>query len=142
MAAHQRLRRSAWTEPELGLVLGRLSLFGELNERQVEAGRHFARIVARFEREAGYQKRSPAGQQYNAGYGLKLTASNEMDLKAHESLRRSQRQFDNLERALYDPHTRAVVEEVCCNDREVGSLEIPTLRIGLTALADHLKFPG
>ena len=108
----------------------------------MEARRHFARIVARFEREAGYQKRSPAGQQYNAGYGLKLTASNEMDLKAHESLRRSQRQFDNLERALYDPHTRAVVEEVCCNDREVGSLEIPTLRIGLTALADHLKFPG
>jgi hypothetical protein len=128
--------------PEVGSVLGRLSIFGELGERQVEAGRRFAHIVADFEREAGCPKRSPASPQYNVRFGRTHAYTEEMDPKAVARLSALQRQFYRLEAVLSDPHTRAIVEEVCCNDREIHSLDFPTLRSGLTALADYWKFPG
>jgi hypothetical protein len=128
-------------DPELGSVLGRLGLFGEINERQVEAGRYFARIVACIERKAGYQKRSPASPQYEAGFRLNLIKTNDAPLGTERKLRALQREFENLRMVLYDDHTREVIEEVCCNDHEINSLEFPLLRSGLTALAGHLKLP-
>jgi hypothetical protein len=127
--------------PELGSVLGRLSLFGEISEREVEAGRYFARVVANFERDAGCPPRLVKSPTYEAAFN---NGFREVHSGSHSDarLRRSQRRFDEFDRIFYDSHTRAIVEEVCCNDREISASELPTLRSGLTALADHLRIRG
>jgi hypothetical protein len=124
--------------PELGSVLGRLSLFGEISEREVEAGRYFAQIVADFERDAGHAARSARSPTYEArfynGHGPHREA-----LREGYDLRRSQRRYEELDRIIFDPHTRAILEAVCCDDHEISALELPTLQSGLTALANHFK---
>jgi hypothetical protein len=129
-------------DPELGSVLGRLSLFGELNDSQVEAGRYYAKLVATFERESGCPRRTVASPQYDRAYKSGSAVMETAHPEWAARMKSLQRKMDRTESVLYDPRMRRAVEEVCCNDHEISSLDYPSLRAGLTALANYWKLPG
>jgi len=113
----------------LGSEVGRLSLLGELTDTEAAAAFLVGEIYGRFERAEG-RRRSAQSPSYEIGQGGEPGEMADQEQRA----RRARKQFFRLQACLpaYPPGGRAVLEQVCCEDRSINSRYLDDLR-GLLA---------
>jgi len=116
----------------LGSEVGRLSLLGELTDTEAAAAFLVGEIYGRFERAEG-RRRSAQSPSYEIGQGGEPGEMPDQEQRA----RRARKQFFRLQACLptYPPGGRAVLEQVCCEDRSINSRDLDDLRSMLARVA-------
>src|SRR6266699_82361 len=106
-------------DPRLGSELGRLRHFGELNNLQASAGSRVGEIYGRYER-LKHLHRSAASPSYRLGFGESDEPS-----------------FLRLQEEIQARDLKALMEEVCVDDRPINPTRLDELRAALDHLAVH-----
>jgi hypothetical protein len=119
-------------DPRLATVLGRMGMFKELAEAEVDAGFRIAEIYGRYESLKGIPRRHAASPSYQRGFGSKDGMDTDRmlpdELKRHQrALKRATKAFDKLQTMLPDDRQRGLIERVCCDNEEIN----PVLKPGL-----------
>jgi hypothetical protein len=108
---------------------------GVLTPAEAAAGQRYAEIVDRYERLVGFRSRHPSSVDYIGGsspYDPYLRSDKEAD----DLVRRAKKHYDEA-RLLIPPYPSAahrIIDEVCCNDREIN----PSYYPGLIDVLDKL----
>ena len=121
-------------DPRLATVLGRMGMFKELAEAEVDAGFRIADIYGRYESLKGIPRRHAASPSYQRGFGSKDGVDTDRmlpdELKRHQrALKRATKAFDKLQALMPDDRLRDLIERVCCDNEEIN----PVLKPGLAA---------
>lgn len=120
-------------DPRLGTELGRLNLVqGELNAEQVAVGHRIAAIYGAYERLHG-RRRSVVSPSYQMGYGR----SPEGDCD-EATAQRIDADWKRVQENI-PPWGRAVLEQLCVEDRAISPAQFGTVRQMLDRLALHLN---
>jgi hypothetical protein len=122
-------------DPRLATVLGRMGMFKELSEPEVDAGFRIGEIYGRYEMLKGIPRRSAASPSYERGFGAKEVIDTARmlpdELKKHNrAVKKATKAFDKLQAWLPIHEDLALIERVCCDNQEIN----PTLRPQLAAL--------
>ncbi|MCA1458073.1 hypothetical protein I6F35_33610 [Bradyrhizobium sp. BRP22] len=127
-------------DPRLATVLGRMGLFKELSDGEVDAGFKIAEIYGRYESLKGMPRRSAASPSYERGFGSKDSLDTDRmlpdELKKHQrAVKRATKAFDRLQRLMPDDRLRDLIERVCCNNEEINPVLKPGLAQTLHSIA-------
>jgi hypothetical protein len=124
-------------DPRLGSELGRLRHFGELSNLQASAGSRVGEIYGRYER-LKHLHRSTASPSYRIGFGESDDPTGPEELRRFEQrVRRAQRAFLRLQEEIQARDLKALIEEVCVDDRPINPTRLDDLRAMLDHLAVH-----
>ncbi len=124
-------------DPRLGSELGRLRHFGELSNLQASAGSRVGEIYGRYER-LKHLHRSAASPSYRLGFGESDDPSGAEELdRFAERVRRAERAFLRLQEEIQARDLKALIEEVCVDDRPINPTRLDELRAVLDHLAVH-----
>jgi hypothetical protein len=111
-------------DPRLSTVLGRMGLFRELSEAEVDAGFRIAEIYGRYEGLKGIPRRTAASPSYERGFGAKdilLDRLSPDELKRHrKAVRRAEKAFDQV--LGWIGNQQALIERVCVLNEEPGPI--------------------
>ncbi|MFK4486697.1 hypothetical protein ABIA45_001775 [Bradyrhizobium sp. USDA 336] len=111
-------------DPRLTTVLGRMGMFKELSDAEVDAGFRIAEVYGRYEWLKGLPRRSAASPSYEHGFGTKeihLDRLTQDELKRHnKAVRRAQKAFDQMLGCIGSQH--ALIERVCVLNQEPGPI--------------------
>lgn len=134
-------------DKRLGTVLGLMHLQGILTETETEAGFLYAEDVGKYERVMGHPRRTARSPSFDNGYGgggldleLLWKIDPERAQKIEDRIKREKRKAEkNYQRAQkfipqFPAMVRALIEDVCCNDRPVSSLN----HAGIKAILGNL----
>lgn len=126
-------------DPRLTTVIGRMGLFKELTDAEVDAAFRVAEIYGRYEHLKGIPKRHAASPSYQSGFGNKDVDINRLtddEIKRHKrAVRRAEKAYDKLQGMLAHDLMRDLVERACCDDVEPGPIHRPKLVAILRRLA-------
>jgi hypothetical protein len=123
------------SDPRQGSELGRLEMEGVLTPAEAAAGQRYAEIVGRYERLVGFRSRHPSSVDYLGG-SSRYDTYVRSDEEADDLVRRAKKDYDEA-RLLIPPYPSAahrIIDEVCCNDREIN----PSCYPGLIDVLDNL----
>jgi hypothetical protein len=150
-AAHNRLKHAPLGvqrlfDPQLASALGRLSpdFMNELTWQQVEAGKAIGHIYGQYHRLAGFPSRSAASPSYQRSYSkaAEISAA-ELEARTHYAERRYvklQEVIDALPISRADlARVRAIIEDLCVDDHQPATANLPGLRAVLSRVAMKLK---
>jgi hypothetical protein len=144
------LAKHGSADPRMGTVLARLHLVERkpdgtpvLSEAEVAAGFKYAEIVGRYDRVAlpVPQSRQPKGPAYERGHAAFASMHDDV----HETERREKRirkQYRKAQELIPTEEARAVLEQVCCDDREIHSSFHADLKAILGRLAKKWGYTG
>lgn len=126
--------------PDIGSVLGRLSLAGIITNKEAAAGIWVAETYGRFERLNGLPRRAAASPAYERSYGRGVDGGTVWDAeervdKARKAMKRIDRVLIREANAAMESLARSILEDVCCNDREINSAHHGALAAILRAIA-------
>lgn len=126
-------------DPRLSTVLGRMGLFKELSDAEVDAGFRIAEIYGRYEMLKGIPRRTAASPSYERGFGNKDAVDTARmlpdELKRHQrTLKKAIKAFDKLQGWFHSDKTRNLIERVCCENEHIS----PVLRPHLAAELHHI----
>lgn len=111
-------------DPRLSTVLGRMGMFKELSEAEVDAGFRIAEIYGRYEGLKGIPRRTAASPSYERGFGAKdilLDRLSPDELKRHnKAVRRAEKAFDQV--LNWIGNQQALIERVCVLNEEPGPI--------------------
>jgi hypothetical protein len=123
------------SDPRQGSELGRLEMEGVLTPAEAAAGQRYANLVGRYEHLVGFGSRHPSSVDYLGG-SSPYDPSVRSDEEADDLVRRAKKDYDEA-RLLIPPYPSAahrIIDEVCCNDREIN----PSCYPGLIAVLNKL----
>jgi hypothetical protein len=111
-------------DPRLATVIGRMGMFKELSEAEVDAGFRIAEVYGRYEGMKGIPRRTAASPSYERGFGAKdilLDRLSPDELKRHnKSVRRAEKAFDQVQNWI--GNQQALIERVCVLNEEPGPI--------------------
>lgn len=129
-------------DPRLSTVLGRMGLFKELSEVEVDCGFKIAEIYGRYESLKGIPRRSAASPSYQAGFGAKGVDTGRMlpdELKRYErKVRRATKAFDRLQAMIPHDYARELLERVCCDNQDPGVMHKRDVQFLLHKVAEKM----
>lgn len=134
-------------DPRLGTVIGRLSLHGEITDRQAEAGFHIAKIYGEFERHHR-RCRSTVSPSYARAFGDPDAAEERMDPDELARLERrvqlATKRYKRLQAIIDDlpvnhDKARDVIERLCVEDREIDACHLGSVRAMLDRIGVKLR---
>jgi hypothetical protein len=118
--------------PQLWSEVGRLAFHGQITDIEAAAATQVAEIYGRYERSQGL-RRSVASPSYTTGFDDgDFREENPEDVRRS---RRAKRHFNKLQMAIPTPRARAVIEQLCVDDRPIGPANLADARILLRRLA-------
>ncbi len=125
--------------PEMGSVIGRMSLAGVLTDSQCAAACWTADTFARFEQVHGMPRRSCVSPIYERSYGRSPTGGGILaDEKARKRATVAMARLEKVLASSREPGPRAsrhILVTVCVEDGEIITSEIPILGKILSAIA-------
>lgn len=127
--------------PDVGTVLGRLSLSGVLRDHQVEAGFRFAELLGAYHRlYTGARSYSAASPAYERGFGaVGWSADEATATRLERAARRARRRYEEVASAIPNAWAHSLLVEVCVLDQEPGRARLADLAALLSVLALRLQ---
>ncbi len=127
-AAWQRIRQMVEVgalDPIHATELGRLSYHGEITSTQMAAGLRIGEIYGRYERSIG-RRRSARSPSYEIGFGQSPDPeSTEGEI---EQARAARHAWDLVQALMPTDLARAMIEDLCVEDRAINSLHLDGIR--------------
>lgn len=127
--------------PDVGTVLGRLSLSGVLRDHQVEAGFRFAELIGAYHRLcSGARPYAAASPAYERGFGAaSWSGGGAVATRLERAARRARRRYDDIAACIPGAAAHALLVEVCVLDQEPGWGRLADLSALLGVLALRLQ---
>ena len=118
---------AAGAHPYAGTALGKLSLFGVLNDAEVAAGFRVAEIVGRYHRlVTGAKPYTAASPAYEKGFGAAVDPDEIGDAatiaRAQERVQRARKSYERMMRLVPPGPAEAILIALCIEDKEPNSL--------------------
>jgi hypothetical protein len=130
-------------DPDMGSVIGRLSLAGILTDSESAAAIWAAETIGRYERLQGYPRRASPSPAYERSYARSSNAG-ESTPEHERRVNKARRAKERLEKTILRVSlgdlaqanaARSILEDVCCGDIEPSSLHHKSLAALLKAIA-------
>lgn len=124
--------------PDLGTVIGRMFLFGELSHTEASAARLYAEIAGRYSRYFGLARETAASPAYERGFGREDEVerhSRNDTMKSYERrAKKARRAWEKVQACLPPGPAKDVLHDVAVLNREVPKALYPDLRIVLAKI--------
>lgn len=125
--------------PDLGTVIGRMFLFGELSHTEASAARLYAEIAGRYSRYFGLARETAASPAYERGFGredeVERHAKNDTMRSYERRAKKARRAWEKVQGCLPPGAAKDVLHDVAVLNREVNKALYPDLRIILAKIA-------
>lgn len=137
--------RFGYVNPQLGSEVGRLLFYGQITSIEAAAAARVAEIYGRYERIHG-KRRDAASPSYQVGFKTYEIQESGMDAASlrryNAKVKSATRKFDELQAAipLIPSSARALLEQLCVDDRSIGPTHLVEVRVLLRELAVLFRF--
>jgi hypothetical protein len=125
-------------DPDMGTIIGRLSIAGTLTDREASAAIWVADIIGKYERLSGMPRRSAASPSYDRSFGIAAGGADTISdrekkaERAHRAYSRLKAIMDKIEASSW-----SLLEDMCCNEIEAPSSRYPQLKEMLGRIAEE-----